>query len=807
LREDSNLKAKILSLFVFMLLSTVSIGVTITAEKNNLTHEIIESLSITDPIILENENSIGIEINEETSKLMLPGMPILPIVTKTYYLPFGTDVKNVVCSPCDISKSEIAGEIESAPQPRLVSSMNSLENSKFTDEPIYRDSNVYDSKDFFPNSWFTYTVGSGLDNTRHVKILNIKISPVRYSPAGNIIKFANSFDIKVEYNRPVSPLTFPDEYDMIIITPEEFSEKIEPLVDYRNDCFIETICTTTQDIYNGEYFPVNGRDNAERIKYFIKDAIENWNITYVLLAGGVNKVPARPSYVQDGEEINFLSDLYYADIYDSHDDFCSWDSNNNDLFGEYNYEGRTDTVDLYPDICLGRLNFRDIDEIDSVISKIINYESKGAVMQDWFSDMILIGGDTFDDFQSVLEGEHLNQNALSYMSGFSEEKVWASNGKLQFAVNIDSAVENGSGFLYMTGHGTHDNWVTHPHNNFDVWWPLTGYFHFRVELLNNQELLPVVVIGGCSNCQFSAKNCFGWSWVKNPDGGGIASYGYSALGWGIPGYGCTDGLTGGMEMSAFKAYGPLEAKSTGDLWVKALNNYLNEFGVWSAHGYKCVEEWQPFSDPSLRIRKVSDFPNVPETPDGPATGGVGLEYEYTTLSTDPNGGYIKYYFDWGDGTIIGSDWYSSGETAYITHKWNAPGSYEIKAKARDQFGLDSDWSESFTVTIVSEAPYFDVIDVKGGIGTASATIKNIGLLDAYDVNCNITVNGGILKLIDKFSEETYETLMVDEEITIGTDGIFGIGKINVIISANSPSANETIEEFQGFVLGPIVIIR
>ena len=260
-------------------------------------------------------------------------------------------------------------------------------------------------------------------------------------------------------------------------------------------------------------------------------------------------------------------------------------------------------------------------------------------------------------------------------------------------------------------------------------------------------------------------------------------------------------------MSAFKAYGPLEAKSTGDLWVKALNNYLNEFGVWSAHGYKCVEVWQPFSDPSLRIRKVSDFPNVPDAPVGPTTGGVGLEYSYTTMSTDPNGGYIKYCFDWGDDTISWSDWYSSGEAATNSHSWDRPGDFEIRVKARDQFGLDSDWSDPLSVTIVSEAPFFDVIDVKGGIGTASATIKNIGLLDAYDVNCNISVKGGILKLIDKFSEENYDTLLVDEEITIATDGIFGFGKINVIISASSPSANTTVEEFQGFALGPIIIVR
>ncbi len=798
------MKNKIISIFVFTLLTTSFIGITISAKEESFTSEIIESIVFSEPYILVEGDYITLNFEEATSQLMQPGMPILPIYCKIYKFPFGTKIKEVVCSPSEITQKIISAEIQPSPEPILIGNLNSEE---FVDDFEFKDVSVYNSDEFFPNKWYDYSIGCGLDGTNRVLFLRIQFYPAIYSPGRNLIKYANSIEISVEYSNPAQPVAFPDDYDMVIIAPSEFSEKLQPLVDYRNDCGIETIHVTLDEIYNGEYFPVDGRDNAEKVKYFIKDAIENWNITYVLLAGGINKVPTRPSYVQDGKEINFISDLYFADIYESNGDFCSWDSNENDFFGEYGYEGRIDEVDLYPDVCLGRLNFRNIDEIDSVINKIITYESTGAVLQDWFSDFVVIGGDTFEDGENVLEGEYLNTNAIGLMDGFNPEYVWASTGKLKYAVNIDSAIENASGFLYMTGHGTHDNWVTHPHMDFDTWWPLTNYFFFRVELLKNGEFLPVVVIGGCSNCQFTGNACFGWSFLKNPDGGGIASYGYSALGWGYPGYGCTSGLTGGMEMSAFKAYGTFEAKSTGDLWVKAINNYLNEFGVYFAHGYKCVEEWQPFNDPSLRIRKVSDLPNIPDTPDGPTVGGVDLEYTYTTMSTDPNGGYIKYGFDWGDGTIGWTDWYSSGQTGSLSHKWEIPGEYKVKVKARDQFGLDSDWSEPLSVEIVSEAPFFDIINVKGGLGSVSATIKNIGMLEAYDVNCNISVTGGLFGFIDKFSEETYDTLSVDEEVMVTVEGIFGLGKIDVIISASSSSANTTTESLQGFALGPFVIVK
>jgi len=798
------MKNKILSIFVFTLLIASVLGIAISAQEENIHKRIIETIDISEPYIVEEGNFLSINFEEVTSQFMQPGKPILPVYTKIYKFPFGTKINEVVCTPLGISQKTLSGEIKPSPKPVLIDSSVSEES---TDDLIFKDVEVYNSAEFFPNKWYDFSTGCGLDDTNRVVFLRIQFYPAIYSPQRNLIKYANSAEISIEYTEPFKPVGFPDEYDMVIIAPSEFSEKLQPFVVYKNDCGIDTLLVTLDDIYDGEYFPVNGRDNPERIKYFIKDAIENWGITYVLLAGGINKVPSRPSYVQDGHEINFISDLYFADIYFSNGDFCSWDSNENDLFGEYNYQARTDNVDLYPDISLGRLNFRDSDQIDGVVNKIITYESTGAYMEDWFKDFTVCGGDTFQDGNSVCEGEYANENAIDIMDGFNPNRIWVTNEKLKFAVNIDSALENGTGFLYFSGHGVNENWVTHPINDFNTWWPLTGYYYFRVELLKNEEKLPVVIIGGCSNCQFTGKNCFGWSFVKNPDGGGIASYGYTGLGWGILGYGFTSGLTGGMELSAIKAYGTYNAKTTGELWTNALNNYLTEFFGWSAYDYKLVEEFQPFNDPSMRIRKVSDFPTIPDKPDGPTAGGVGLEYTYNTMSTDPNGDNIKYCFDWGDGSIGWSDWFSSGETASLSHKWESPGTYEVKIKARDNFGLDSDWSDSLTVEIISEAPFFDILNVKGGIGSVSATIKNIGMLEAYDVNCNISVTGGLLKLIDKFSEDTYDTLDIDEEVAVSVDGIFGLGKIKVIISANSPSANTTTESVQGFALGPIVILQ
>ncbi len=59
----------------------------------------------------------------------------------------------------------------------------------------------------------------------------------------------------------------------------------------------------------------------------------------------------------DDWDVEYLSDLYFADIYDASGNFSSWDSDNDGIYGEW-YPGETaqDTnIDLIPDVAVGRL--------------------------------------------------------------------------------------------------------------------------------------------------------------------------------------------------------------------------------------------------------------------------------------------------------------------------------------------------------------------------------------------------------------------------------------------------------------------
>jgi hypothetical protein len=93
-------------------------------------------------------------------------------------------------------------------------------------------------------------------------------------------------------------------------------------------------------------------------------------------------------------------------------------------------------------------------------------------------------------------------------------------------------------------------------------------------------------------------------------------------------------------------------------------------------------------------------PETPERPSGPTSGKINVEYTYTARTVDPDGDEIYYLFDWGDGTNSG--WlgpYNSGETISVSHRWEELGNYQIRVKAKDVFGEESDWSDPLPISM------------------------------------------------------------------------------------------------------------
>lgn len=99
--------------------------------------------------------------------------------------------------------------------------------------------------------------------------------------------------------------------------------------------------------------------------------------------------------------------------------------------------------------------------------------------------------------------------------------------------------------------------------------------------------------------------------------------------------------------------------------------------------------------------------NPPTKPviDGPGGGIVGVTYEFNFVSTEPDNEDIFYFVDWGDGSNTG--WFgpfASGVQATKSHSWLSTGNYYIKAKAKDEKGAESPWSDTFVFIVTENQP-------------------------------------------------------------------------------------------------------
>jgi len=103
-------------------------------------------------------------------------------------------------------------------------------------------------------------------------------------------------------------------------------------------------------------------------------------------------------------------------------------------------------------------------------------------------------------------------------------------------------------------------------------------------------------------------------------------------------------------------------------------------------------------------------PNTPNVPSGPTTGAPKIEYTFLTSTTEPDGNQVYYIWDWNDTTedIFGP--FDSGEIVEGTHEWDVDGIYEIRVKAKDIYGWESDWSGVHTIELVNNPPEKPTID-------------------------------------------------------------------------------------------------
>lgn len=347
-------------------------------------------------------------------------------------------------------------------------------------------------------------------------------------------------------------------------------------------------------------------------------------------------MPVRIGYISRGSSVTgydsmaAIIDLYYSDIYFEDGRFSSWDTNYNDIYGEYNWKGTTEEIDFYPDVYLGRIPCDTKEDVTRVVNKIINYETSKN-KDNWINNIILIGGDTFPPPKSLLaysqlrilkmiealfyeydeivweEGKHNCEIISNIMNDFQKIKIYTEvntptdNYKPLTNTYINDAVNKGAGILYFSGHGNPTTYATYKTPAFMRQRPSGEEFNIQtVEGLKNNDKLPIVMFDACSCGKFDEEKCICWDFINTEKNGAIGTYGCTNISYGRLGSFNAKGLNGFMTIKLFENYAK-GFQQPGVMLAHVQIDYQNQFSNLEYIDYLIISIWEFFGDPNLQI--------------------------------------------------------------------------------------------------------------------------------------------------------------------------------------------------------------
>jgi hypothetical protein len=504
---------------------------------------------------------------EDCSYVSTSGHPQLPIKSVVVRLPLRSDLTG-----CDVNvESEtLNGSYYIAPALRPTPAAS--EHSNMTTEP---DPSIYNSEKLYPERWFDYRVGNGIDpeTQNRITYLVIYFYPLRYIPAQRKVIFSRSATITVLYKVPVEYAAFtPKELDNLIITSPLLEPEALRLAQWKNFTGIKSRVLTTNWIYDH----YDGVDYPEKIRNCIKDFVSRFQIMFVTIFGDTDQVPVRYAYVPDEYETLVPTDLYYADL-----DY-SWDDNGDGLYADIS----CDVIDGIPDVYVGRIPPSFIEYAEAAVTKIIGY-STTDFSENWFDRALFVTG-TPDDFG--IGFVYLKD----YVEGLTTKNVTKYNEPSPDT--LKSEINKGQAFVNFAGHGDPGSWLLY-------WWlgifPVTFTSSDAFGLTNGLKL-PVVTAMACSTARFDDQDCIGEHFVLNPEGGSIAYFGSSRIAWGYADEGIVDGLMGEMDWRIYQAFSEGFSK-LGEIWDVSITRYIQSHGLSWIYDEKTVMEFVLLGDPTLDV--------------------------------------------------------------------------------------------------------------------------------------------------------------------------------------------------------------
>jgi hypothetical protein len=470
------------------------------------------------------------------------GAPALPIFAEQLVLPEGT-IATAVSAISSRSERFPCGRVRPVQRPSILGLAGMSAQRPVKSEP---DPSIYEGTNLFPGDLVSFR---GTGRFGEFQVAALEIHPVQYDPVTQEIIIHTRIEVSLElelgplswkrqrvpseFSRsadkiaretmiadepaPIPPKGYasdidPDSYQYVIITESAQGSAYTAYSNWKQTKGVPAIVKTVEWIESA----YSGRDLQEKIRNFIKDARTQWGTSYVLLGGDIDAVPFRSTWAFDCEaglhplENDIPCDLYYSDL------DGSWDANANDLFGEV-----ADSIDLYPDVFVGRLPTRNASQATAVLNKLFAYEKTpemGYTTEAFFFAEVL-WNDPFTD--SGIGKDMIADRHFGALEPIERQYETLGNETVTSVINY---LNWGPHLANHAGHGNQNSLGC-----------ANGYLNRSdASALDNGPRYFVLFSIGCWTAAIDYY-CIAEDFVNNPDGGAIAYVGNSRYGWSMPG--------------------------------------------------------------------------------------------------------------------------------------------------------------------------------------------------------------------------------------------------------------------------------
>jgi len=291
-----------------------------------------------------------------------------------------------------------------------------------------------------------------------------------------------------------NPLSLPalESVDYLIITSDDLikSGVFHPLIASKLEQGLSARMESVEHIQQ----TMIGRDLPEKIRNYLRQMHAMQGLTWVLLGGDSNIIPAR--YIRSTVSSNnsfFPSDYYYADL--DH----NWDTNYNGLYAD-----ERDHLDLYPDIFVGRAPIENETEARVFVNKVLDYDHNVIPAA---GTTLILGGQNNTDAKNTLLANLPSQMMVDLYvdTPNRDQALLAINSGYQYVLHADT----GNPYSLSIGE--------------------ESIRQDDIQKLDNTVSPSIMFSAGCNTARFT-EDGIAEAWLTNPNGGGVAWIGYSYYG-------------------------------------------------------------------------------------------------------------------------------------------------------------------------------------------------------------------------------------------------------------------------------------